>query len=1853
MVHKYIMIEGMDMTTTSDKKIEYWKNQLLDLGKRNRMIKYRETTRATLKIIEPKFEDLFKELVINEKELIFQYPVDRNSDIRTYSVLKLLDELSCPIPVFLGEIKTLLDINERQKTLRNLRAKSKLALEEQGTNILYLSFGFIQWKEKDINNSEWIKSPLILVPVSLILDSLNAPYKLIRHDDEIVVNPTLSHLFEAEYGITLPNIDNDNPRLEDFMQQIEEIASEKGWKIIMETSIGLLSFLKINMYRDLENNLEKIKQNTVIKAMLGDMKDIIYITEKMGNYNHDEIAPKDCFQVVSADSSQQDAILLSKKGVSFVMQGPPGTGKSQTITNIIAEALSDGKKVLFVSEKMAALQVVYNKLTESGISEFCLALHSHKANKKEILNDLQDTLLQKKTKVKDEAIEQLDKLKIERHLLNEYAEELHKIISPLQISCYQAFGFLDELKEASEVAFKFDGIDTISREDFNEILYNLNRYNEIINKQDFDYKNNPWKDIAINSVSYDLRQNLDNRTNFLMNNLTSIISESNNLKDYNIDIPNSVGEIEVFIDEMLKLIDLPLIPRELFLQTDIERLLEETKKTRDDFQHILSGKKNAENYFTSDIWDIDIQIMVDNITEDIEKLKLHNNIKSKTREYILNSIEDFYNNLYEINESAQTIKKAFEHGLDLLGLSRLSALSSIDTVYNILLEINKIPFIMPQWLDVTIIKDALSHVDIYKELTNKINYIKNELLQDWESYIFSIDYRKILNRYKTDYNNIFKLFKKSYYRDKKEVLVLNRNPLIKIKDKDIIELLIKLQDLNDRLDELEKNHATIDKFYGISYTGISTDWDNISLVLSYIQKIIIISPELANSDKFKNLLMNDFDIRTSIINSIIEEIEPGIIEDFIKGFQDIYENVNCLSLNFDNICSKLKTSLQESDKIIKNKNLLVNMLISESIDFDCFERLQIAAIIQKKEMKLVSKSGYFTKIYGDFFKQKNTEWDYIIDIFVTLKDILNFVKKYNLPNEFYIKYSLDSVYRTKLNKKVFNISNVFNEIEDDFEWYNSIFESDLKLLDLAALLNKCISCYGNIYLLEMWLDYKENKNNCLSVGLNDYIYKIEKDMVNDIVNSFKKGFYMLWIDAAIEQNSTISAFKGSVQDKRVSDFCNLDEHQLKIARTRIRETLTHSLPDTDRFLHAKDEMSILQKELGKKSRIMPIRKLFKTIPNLLLKLKPCFMMSPLSVSYFLEADTYKFDIVIFDEASQIFPEDAIGAIFRSKQVIVVGDSKQLPPTNFFTSNANNLDGQFDNDSEDELEDEIYDSILEEAANVLPNKTLLWHYRSKHEHLIAFSNQEIYKNRLITFPSSKDKYEDIGVEYHKVLNGVYEDRCNINEAKRCIELVKEHIDKHPHRSLGIIAFSEKQQSTIELELYNFREQNQNYEWFFDDNKEEAFFIKNLENVQGDERDTIIFSICYAKNKNGKMLMNFGPLGKQGGERRLNVAVTRAKYNIKLVGSIEPSDIDLSRAKTEGARMLRSYIEFAINGAEKLTKSKKQSFDDEQDKLCDNICEFLISKGYAAKRSIGCSDYKIDIAVEHPNYKGIYIAGIECDGNSYIKTRTARERDHLRTRVLRDMGWNMYRIWSTEWVKQPVEEERKLIAFLDNCIKEFGSVVPVKKEYPDYEVPIETVSTHENNTLTKEKNNNPYGFEYYKIGIWWEAPQSLETSNENRIAEVLYYIIKIEQPIHMDLLYRRAAGLFGREKATSPVKSSVDYIMTNYMSSDVCVENGFVRMKDMDNVRVRVSETITEISRPIEYISLLEISKAMLVIASSAFGISEKEIITETARIFGFERTGPKIITAMNKAISQLLQSNKIRIVDEKIQVLEEI
>ncbi len=660
---------------------------------------------------------------------------------------------------------------------------------------------------------------------------------------------------------------------------------------------------------------------------------------------------------------------------------------------------------------------------------------------------------------------------------------------------------------------------------------------------------------------------------------------------------------------------------------------------------------------------------------------------------------------------------------------------------------------------------------------------------------------------------------------------------------------------------------------------------------------------------------------------------------------------------------------------------------------------------------------------------------------------------------------------------------------------------------------------------------------------------------------------------------------------------------------------------------------------------MPLRKLFNEVPNLLTSLRPCFMMSPLSVSVFLEAKSYDFDMVIFDEASQVHTEDAIGAIMRGKQVIIVGDTEQLPPTNFFTSTLEDED--FDTDIEASDNDAGgYQSILNESVTVLPERSLRWHYRSRHEHLIAFSNIKIYRSSMITFPSSVEKAPDCGVEYIHVSNGMYDrgsKRNNINEAHKVADLVFNHYHKYPNRSLGVVTFSEAQQQAIDAAIRQKRLQNGMYEQFFMEERDEPFFIKNLENVQGDERDTIIFSIGYAKDSNGIMYMNFGPLSKEGGHRRLNVAITRAKHNIKLVGSIMPTDIDTEKTSAEGVRLLRSYIEFAQQGIVAL--QKELSYVDSLDfdsPFEEAVYDFLSDNGYQVVTQVGCSGFRIDMAIKHPNRSGKFAIGIECDGATYHCSRTARERDRLRQTILEDMGWSIYRIWSTDWIKDTKTEEQKLIAAIEKAFERtYIDKFEEQNKIDDINTAVSSIEIEEDFDMD-DISDDGYGF------VPYQQVNLSDYSHLNKY-EVIKQVIEIEQPIHFEELCRRVAPLFGNLKATSKVREGVEYEFRWRLAEAIERKGAFITIKGFDQLQVRVPNKDDDYIRPISFISDDELGKAMRRIAKRSYGITPDDLFITTAREFGYKRTGENIVNALRSAYEKMLNIGKVKEVDGKVNI----
>lgn len=1840
-----------------DRKIEYWEHQLLDLGKRNRMINYRESKRSTLKIVEPSLCELFDRLAINEEELTFQRSIDRENDIRVFSILSLLENLSASIPVSIGDIGTEGSVLDRQKTLKNLRAKSRLAQEEQGTNILYLSFGFIEWKDGKGASAQWIKSPLVLVPAVLSLEALNSPYTLKKHEDDIVVNPTLEYYLKTEYGIELPQFDAEKDNINDYLKSLEEIADQRGWRILKEVSLGLLSFLKISMYNDLKRNEERIKKNPVICAMTGDSDEVNEIPDRLRNFDLDSVSTQDCYQVMSADSSQQDAILYSKNNISFVMQGPPGTGKSQTITNIIAEALAEGKKVLFVSEKMAALQVVYRRLQEAHLGDFCLPLHSYKANKKEILEQIGANLKLKQTRVKDEAISNLEELLSIRQELNKYANELHALNPELNISCYEIYSKLEEVSDSPSISFVIEDPLKVSQAKLQAYLNALKEYSLSVERLNYFVNNNPWDGLVSRVSGYEY-------TELMRKNLETFFESIQNLVvvfDRIAELPKlrenaTYGSVIELSELIVKFCELPKIPGVWLGEYNFEQSINSAMEAKKAYGKLFDLRNDISKIFTNAIYQYDYNNWKNELLAQGNILVELPLIRGKTADFFIKEalilcahFENLKIALGNANDTYRAINDELGTAFSTNAYNQQMIVSLFELISsNIVL--NKIWFAS----DIDKIKKLVSDTQV---VTKEIKSAKDKLLSEWEPEILSFDYSPILMRYKTEYTGFFKIFKGQYKRDKKQIQGLSRTVLKKLSDDVVIELLTTLKLYHDKTNWLSENSSELETLLGDYYVGLDTEWDSVLNALSVCGKFKEL-PIGEISTKLLDIVSAEHTEEAVKLNELLSKLTTA----FVTAKNEIavlQAEINIDLADFDaaNTIKVIEVYLNKLIEISAQTEMLAPYLVdaNEQVDSIYYAIEQLNS--HSETLRQIDNLSHEHKAnYEQLFMEEGTDWNSIISLLNRVAEL----KKSEYFNLLMPLINISANRKTELKDFANQIRESHNSGISAFDWIKQQFstKSALQSLSISALSEKMSGCLKNISNLEKWIDYQEAKEKCCKIGLDDFIEKFESAYLGENVEKvFLKGFYHMWLGAVCVKSDSVRRFRRNIQDERIKRFIELDDLQLLIAQMRIREKLIKNLPSSHRMLKATDEVAILNKELSKKRNIMPLRKLFRMIPNLLMKLKPCLMMSPLSVSYFLETEAYHFDLVIFDEASQIFPEDAIGAIFRGSQVIIAGDSKQLPPTNFFSSTTNNFDGDYDISDEEDFSEVVSDSILEESASVLPNRTLLWHYRSKHENLIAFSNREIYKNNLITFPNSINNVPDMGVEYIYVEDGIYDrggKKNNIREAEECVRLVFEHIDKHPDRSLGIIAFSESQQAAIENAIIDHRERNPFYEWFFDESRDEPFFVKNLENVQGDERDTIIFSICYGKDKNGAMYMNFGPVGHNGGERRLNVAITRAKCNIKLVGSILPSDIDINRAKSEGARMLRSYIEYARKGASALRSVEKTESFELEDGFCEIIADFLEKHGYLIERQVGCSDYKIDIAVKNPHSEGEFIAGIECDGLSYNQAKTARDRDHLRKSVLQNMGWNLYRVWSTEWSRNPQIEGQALLDFLDSVYDKNGNVIHSVKQSnaEDTDVSIDTIAIESSKAAQKSSSDNPYGFEFYKEANWWETNHSGSRDNYTRISENILHIVSIEQPIHLEVLYKRMGPSFTAGKATNDVKRTIDQVIAQKLNGRIVVDKEqFVRLLPLTQISVRIPKKY-EPPRPIEYIHTEEVAIAMLKIIENSFGITDEDLASECARAFGFERKGPKIKAKTDAAIKWLVDNNRIRIIDDKAQLIGE-
>lgn len=706
---------------------------------------------------------------------------------------------------------------------------------------------------------------------------------------------------------------------------------------------------------------------------------------------------------------------------------------------------------------------------------------------------------------------------------------------------------------------------------------------------------------------------------------------------------------------------------------------------------------------------------------------------------------------------------------------------------------------------------------------------------------------------------------------------------------------------------------------------------------------------------------------------------------------------------------------------------------------------------------------------------------------------------------------------------------------DMAESATELMRSELKLSDFPAskLIEICTEISERKQFINTWCAWLRTCSEASALGLTPLVNSLVQGALEPsaVELSLRVNYARWWIVQVIEDIDVLRSFVPSDHERIVTDFKELDEAIRKMTCTCIRSRLRSA----DALASgAPGEWNLLQREMAKKRRHMPVRQLIAGMPTLLPQLTPCLLMSPLSIAQYLAVGQTMFDLVIFDEASQIPVWDAIGAMARGKKVIVVGDPKQLPPTNFFQKTD---DAELDDDAymEDDLE-----SILEECIGAgLPRQSLRWHYRSRHESLITFSNQRYYDGGLVTFPSPDTKDKAVSLCF---ADGIYErgtSRTNPVEARMLVADLLERLRSPQFQdsglTIGVVTFNSQQQLLIEDLLDAERRRDPSLDKFFDSDREEPVLVKNLENIQGDERDIMYFSIGFGPDQTGHITMNFGALNKDGGERRLNVAVTRARYELKVFCSLHPDQIQLTKTKARGVHDLRLFLEYAQQGVHALAANIHGIMGEYDSPFEQAVAEALQRKGWQTHPQVGVSNFRIDLGIVDPDTPGKYLAGVECDGYTYHRSATARDRDRLREGVLRGLGWEIVRIWSTEWWINRDAATEKLHTRLGALLEERRSR-PNEENTPNCVAPA-LLAPSESSFISQ--NEEPETSRVTPV-VLEEKARQLE---QNRLRALIQTVVSTGSPIHEDALCRTVAKQMGFSRAGSNIRSSILSLATS--------------------------------------------------------------------------------------------------------------
>ena len=1814
-------------------QIRIWREDLINLARSNRLLYFRHTRSSTL------------EIAVRQRDEAAEI-VQAVLDGKTWSFFEPPED----VPRGLWEpgqrqlVTSKDDAPSLLRALRLLERRSSQEFMEKGLWVLYLAAGMLRWIDPDTDEES--ESPLLLVPVALTRENPREPYRIEQVDEEPVINPVLA-VKMAEFGVTLPSIDDVDPDLETILRELEDsIAGRLGWRPEPRLVIAPFSFHKEVMFRDLLNNEEEISEHPIIGALVNSASedsdlDFDPIPEERLD---SEQPPEKVASILDADATQRQCIAAATSGFSFVMDGPPGTGKSQTIANVIADLLDKGRTVLFVSEKAAALEVVSKRLHAAGIGDYALELHSHKATRKEVAGELGRALTHQSAPRTRLPPSDVSRLKRRRRELSDRAAALNEGRKPLGRTLYSVIGQISQLRDLPQAPPP----QAISRS------LSAERYSDIVAAA--EALSHAWGPVSRASA-------------FLWRDLVDTSLDAGRRQRVKDQVANAVREVDALQDltsELSQALRLPAVRafagaerlRELLTllsakhEIPVDWLITESLSAAEGRIQVLRDQTESHERLVGLLvraigndWraiGVDASEVTSRAIAELRQLSPQwapcEDAAASSLAEIARFVAGTRDVLASTGESASAIARTF--GLPTQGITQERALELAELAD----LVNRPERPEGNWVISARAEAARLALDTLRPLVESFRAHRSRLGGIFTDAVLDpdLDLETLSVRFEVVHTGLGKL-KRGYRADKRVVAATTTNGKADKAALAQLRAALDWQRLAKRLEEAEEQHAgNLGEFY---YQSEASDFDSIEAALEHVRRALEIAggrldivamqrqlareaapdPNLATeSNRLRRTLATWRAEAATLLGELAASVEGMPLEAAANWAEAAAAPLGAL-----------ETSLR-SAAAVAAQDLTVGAALGALRD-----RRAVQLIEDELEERRVADSA----LIGPRFAGLDTDWETIaagLAWTLQLRELLDGpVGRQTadplLASSFEGRELDDALARFVAARSV--ICGNFMDARA------GVLAGDLTTTfeesrDLLSDLERTVAD------IDEWVEYCRARDELVELGIEEPLSFAEERAVpaEQLIGVIERAILERWADTILESDKDRFGSSRSDQlDPLLEDFRQLDTRLIDHAAATVIDSCNSRRPTT-----TLGAAGIIQREAMKKKRHMPVRRLLEDAGEVVRALKPCFMMSPLTVSQFLPP-SMRFDAVIFDEASQVRPSDAVNCIYRGKQLIVAGDDKQLPPTSFFEKVGLDGDEEWDEDQYDEFE-----SILGlcKASGGMRELPLRWHYRSQHEDLITYSNSAFYApegHPLITFPGAIDESPDLGVQLYDVPDGQYRrgtSRDNPVEARAVAERVMHwalrSLDGPEHEvTVGVVAFSEAQAMVILAEIDRQRRELPELDAFFAEDRLDGFFVKNLENVQGDERDVMIFSIGYGRDENGRFTLNFGPLNRAGGHRRLNVAITRARRRVEVVSSITADDFP-TEIPSEGVRHLRRYLDFAEHGPSALALEIGESGLDAESPFEEEVIRSIRSWGYDVVPQVGVAGYRVDIGVRDPCRPGRYALGIECDGAMYHSSKVARDRDRLRQEVLERLGWRIHRIWGTAWYRHRARQEERLREAIEAAAASGPELPPTRRQLAvpsDEDEPAALVQV--------DLDALPSWVSAYQVvhpqGPRHRAFEIHEPEARPEVRRMIEEVVSTEGPVAEELVLRRVREAWGLYSAGSRIRTAFADAVNELIQQNriTRIERKFLAAPDAHLVRVRSPMNDPEARRDVDDVPSTELELAIARLVGETIRITSDELTREVGLLFGWRRRGPDIKRALVDAIERLVEKEVLR------------